>query len=82
MLQVYIYIADRWVIDDITRPKDGASFELITAGSALVGEGGNKQGTGLVPPNHLFLDGISHGIKHPAIGDPPLMETPIFMMCD
>ena len=39
---IYIYIADRWVIDDITRPKDGASFELITAGSALVGEGGKQ----------------------------------------
>ena len=28
-----------------------------------------------VPPNHPFLDGIFHEINHPAIRDPPFMET-------
>jgi hypothetical protein len=35
---IYTYIVvGRWIIHATTRPKDGASFELITAGSALVG---------------------------------------------
>ena len=36
---------------------------------------GKYEGT---PSYHLFIDRIFHEINHPAIGLPPLMETPIF----
>ena len=76
---IYTYIVGRWIIHATTRPKDGASFEFITAGSALV-----CWSVGSV------LDGIFPWISQPIQrwkithlwkdqGDPPWLWKPSFM---